>query len=118
MEETVLTKKVEEDSEIILTRLKVLFKPKSQHRYHIDVVNNIYGKSYNFFFDVYHDKKRERSYPLHSIFNYKIEYLEQVLKLVKQETNLSMAFRGFEGQKWTSGKLIQRKDTHDSQSKG
>ena len=107
MEETVLTKKVEEDSEIILTRLKVLFKPKSQHRYHIDVVNNIY-----------HDKKRERSYPLHSIFNYKIEYLEQVLKLVKQETNLSMAFRGFEGQKWTSGKLIQRKDTHDSQSKG
>ncbi|WP_283679183.1 acetyl-CoA carboxylase [Lentilactobacillus sp. Marseille-Q4993] len=98
------------DVKILLERIQPLFKRMSQTRYWIRVVNDQFDEQYNFFFHSQHRGMREKSVPLHSIKNYRLEYLEKVISLFKENLNLSIYYAGFKGLRWPStNKRIQWK---------
>ncbi|MFC6170547.1 acetyl-CoA carboxylase [Loigolactobacillus jiayinensis] len=87
-------------AKIVQQRLLLYFKPQRQQRYRIDVVNNSYGQTYNFFLDLQAPRQRERSIPLHRLQVYQLTYLETVLKLLRQTTQLTFNFINFADQRW------------------
>ncbi len=97
-----------EDLAIIDKRLKTLFKPVSQSRYWLQVVNDPYDQSYNFFFNSQRRNQHVKSIPLHRLTDYQLTYLETVITGLRTKTNLTIEFAGFTGMKWpTTQKIIQ-----------
>jgi len=66
-------------AKLIQQRLAIYFKPQARHRYQIEIVNNIYGPTYNFFLNSQAPHQRERSLPLHRLQVYQLDYLEAVI---------------------------------------
>ncbi|MCP9333696.1 acetyl-CoA carboxylase [Lentilactobacillus hilgardii] len=96
------------DLDIIYSRMEKLFKRISRTRYWILVNNDPYDQSYNFFFNSQRQGERLKSVPLHKLINYDLSYLEQVIKGLRSKTNLTIEFTGFAGMKWPSTqKVIQ-----------
>lgn len=98
------------DTKIIIGRIKVLFKRILNTKYTINVVNDIYDKQYNFFFEIQKRNERMKSLPLHSVKNYDIENLENIINEIKEVYKLSFDYTGFTGQRWpNSWQMIQKK---------
>lgn len=98
------------DAKIIVERIRVLFKRIPNTKYTINVVNGIYDHQYNFFFEIQKRNERMRSFPLHSVNNYDIENLENIINEIKEVYKLSFDYTGFTGQRWPStGRVIQKK---------
>lgn len=99
-----------EDTKIIIGRIKVLFKRIPNTKYTINVVNDIYDKQYNFFFEIQKRNERMKSLPLHSVKNYDIENLENIVNEIKEVYKLSFDYTGFTSQRWpNSWKMIQKR---------
>lgn len=92
----------EQAAKTITTRISQLFKPGVNQYLRIDVVNNRFTRQYNFFYDIRKKQTRERSIPLHSLTEYRLEYLESVVAQIQKQTQLTIRFSGFEGQRWPS----------------
>ncbi|MCM6810307.1 acetyl-CoA carboxylase [Pediococcus pentosaceus] len=98
------------DTKIIIGRIKVLFKRIPNTKYTINVVNDIYNKQYNFFFEIQKWNERMKSLPLHSVKNYDIENLENIINEIKEVYKLSFDYTGFTGQRWpNTWKMIQKR---------
>ncbi|MFC6165729.1 acetyl-CoA carboxylase [Lactiplantibacillus dongliensis] len=98
------------DVRIINDRLTAQFKPVSQSRYWLQIVDNHYGGYYNVFFNHQRKWQRLRSIPLHTIKTYELAYLETVVHDLQQLTQLTIEYDGFTDQYWPqSQRLIQRK---------
>lgn len=111
MEVIVLTETPQQAAKVIQQRLALYFKPRTQHRYRLDIVNNIYGASYNFFLNIQAPYQRERSLPLHRLRVYQLAYLETVVHLLRQTTQLTFNFVDFTTQRWPQKQtLIKRGD--------
>lgn len=96
------------DLEIIDQRIEKLFKRISRTRYWIQIVNDPYDQTYNFFFNSQRRGERLKSVPLHKLVNYQLTYLEQLIKGLRTKTNLTIEFTGFTGMRWpTTHKIIQ-----------
>ncbi|EEI24168.1 hypothetical protein HMPREF0519_1685 [Lentilactobacillus hilgardii DSM 20176 = ATCC 8290] len=74
------------DLDIIYSRMEKLFKRISRTRYWILVNNDPYDQSYNFFFNSQRQGERLKSVPLHKLINYDLSYLEQVIKGLRSKT--------------------------------
>lgn len=99
-----------EDLELLTSRIKIYFRRLHQTRYWLVIVDNHYDHIYNFFICQQKKKRPLRSIPLHSIENYDLEYLEQLVDALHQEIKLSIDYYGFVGQRWpSSNRIIQRK---------
>jgi hypothetical protein len=98
------------DLEIIEGRASKLFKKLPQTIYRINIVNDKFDKTYNFFMEIMPRIKRIKSMPLHTVKNHDLEYLENLLIEFRKKTTLSFDFVGFQGMVWpSSGKKIQLK---------
>lgn len=101
-----MTETVKQASELILARLNGLFKPKSNHRYQLVVVNNVYDQTYNFFLEIHHKHDRSRSIPLHSVTKFELAFLEHVIEQIKTGTNLTIEYINFHHQRWPHSQRI------------
>lgn len=98
------------EAELIYSRIDPLFKRMSQTRYQISISNDPYDKTYNFFFESQHAGQRLKSTPLHSLTDYRLEFLEQVVDELKKHTQLTIQYTGFAGKVWpVKQTVIQRK---------
>ncbi|WP_010077755.1 hypothetical protein [Liquorilactobacillus mali] len=101
MEEIHLNNSVQE-AHYILKQVKKYFKPGIKARYYILVVNDRFDHTFNFFFNIFKPKHFSRSIPLHRIKCYSLDYLENLIKELQQETQLTINFVLFENQRWPS----------------
>ena len=98
------------DLKLISERMRRLFKPRSQTRYWLQVVNDRYDQCFNFFFNSQRQGERLKSVPLHTLYHYDLNALEELLRSLRQQTNLTIQLLGFVGLKWPSTqKVIQRR---------
>ena len=98
------------DVEIIMGRLNLLFKRQSRTRYWLMIANDPYDQTYNVFFNSQRANERLQSVPLHKLAHYDLADLEKLLKALRQDIKLTIEFVGFTGERWpASQKLIQRK---------
>lgn len=98
------------EAQLIYERIEPLFKRMNHTRYNISIANNIYDKSYNFFFEAQHAGKRLKSTPLHTLTDYHLGFLEQVVDELKKHTQLTIQYTGFAGKVWpVKQTVIQRK---------
>ena len=98
-----------DDLDIIMGRVKILFKRKPRTIYKISVVNDHFDQTYNFFFCVDEKEKRSRSVPLHSIKTYELEYLEELITAIKKQTKLTIEYSGFKDVRWPKTNLLIQK---------
>ncbi|GEP19608.1 hypothetical protein [Pediococcus argentinicus] len=99
-----------DDISIIWGRVEQLFKHKYQTMYWIEVYNDRFDDTYNFFFYAKEKFGRQRSIPLHTVKDYHLEHLEGIIDELKKRTQLTIKFGGFDKLYWPkSQKLIQRK---------
>ncbi|MCH5463183.1 acetyl-CoA carboxylase [Lactobacillus sp. LC28-10] len=97
------------EAELIYSRIEPLFKRMCHTRYGITISNDIYDKSFNLFFESQHAGQRLKSTPLHSLTDYRLEFLEQVVNELKKYTKLSIKYIGFTGKVWpVEQTIIQR----------
>lgn len=102
------------DLEIIEGRIELLFKRVPGTLYHINVVNDRFDHTYNFFFQSQPQNQRIKSVPLHTCQEYDLSKLERLIEKLKTYTALNIEYTGFAGQKWpNSGKSIQTKVRND-----
>lgn len=95
---------------LIMERINKLFTRAPHTRYRINVANNVYEKQYNFFFEIIPHGQRMHSIPLHSVNVYTLDYLEQVIKMIQQQTQLTIKYVGFTDMKWPeSQRTIQKR---------
>lgn len=98
---------IDDDIRTLNKRISEQFQPVSQTQYRIDVVDEPHEKHYNFFLEILPKYRRQKSVPLHTLKEYDLEYLEQVINGLS--TKLTIVYRGFEGQRWPSNdRLIQK----------
>lgn len=98
------------DVEVIMARIKVLFKRLERTKYWIQISKDKYDQTFNVFFNSQHARDNLRSIPLHKVAVYSLEYLENMVIELKKETKLTIEYTGFCGDKWPkSQRLIQRK---------
>ena len=102
------------DQKLIQERLAILFKRKSKTRYWLQVVDDPYDHTFNFFFNSQRKWQRLKSVPLHSVTQYDLEYLEEIMTGLSAFTQLTVQYDGFTGKRWPSNfKMIQRKKHKD-----
>lgn len=102
------------DLKLIEERITILFKRRSKTRYWLQVVDDPYDRTYNFFFNSQRKWERQKSVPLHTIAQHDLSYLETIIVALQSFTQLTIQYDGFTGQRWPSSfQLIQRKRHHD-----
>ena len=84
------------EAQIIIQRALERFSYHQHVRYCLLVVNDSYNRQYNFFLEWRRPVERSRSVPLHSVHEYDLAYLKQVLGFVQKRIGFSVALRDFE----------------------
>jgi hypothetical protein len=103
-----------DDLKIILERIELNFKRRPQTEYYLQVVNDTYDRTYNFFINIQPKNKRRHSIPLHTINNYKLSYLEKIISKILSKYHFTIMYDGFTGLKWPyKQELIQRRRHFD-----
>lgn len=103
-----------DDLRLILERIEQYFTRCYQTRYWLQVVNDQYDKTYNFFINIQPKGQRVRSIPLHTIEQYNLSYLEKIINEIQKNIHLSFMYDGFTGQKWSiKQELIQKRKHYD-----
>ncbi|WP_057871063.1 hypothetical protein [Liquorilactobacillus ghanensis] len=98
----------ERQAKLIAERANKKVIPHVPALYYINIVNNKYGKRYNFFFYSQIKYKMTHSVPIAILEKYDIEYLEKVVRELRKLTNLTFRYTDFEDQRWHSnGRLIR-----------
>ena len=89
-----------QEADLIYARLAKLFTAQWHCRYRVDVVNDQYGQTFNFFMNIQRQRHRTRSIPLHTLRTTDLEILEQVVNALRQQTQLSLNFVNFGRVRW------------------
>lgn len=89
-----------QEADLIYRRLSALFTAQWHCQYRIDVVNDHYGQTFNFFMDIKREHHRERSIPLHTLRTTDLATLERVITELRQQTQLSFNFVSFGRTRW------------------
>lgn len=85
----------DKEAKIISDRALHQFSYHQRIRYRLLVVNDFYNHQYNFFLEWQRLDERSRSIPLHSLQDYRLTYLHQVLQLVQSRVGFSVVLRDF-----------------------
>lgn len=97
------------DIDTIMSRAEILFLRKRNTRYWLMISNDIYDKTFNFFFQSQRNNERLKSVPLHKIEDYQLSYLEEIIELLRKNSNLSIEFVGFAELKFPKSQRIIQK---------
>lgn len=84
------------EAQIIIQRALERFSYHQHVRYRLLIVNDSYNRQYNFFLEWRRPVERSRSVPLHSVHEYDVAYLQQVLVFVQRQIGFSVVLRDFE----------------------
>lgn len=101
-----LEESVKTDIRTLNKRISQQFQLVSRTQYRIVVANQTFDQQYNFFLEIIPQVGRHRSKPLHSIKEYDLGYLEQVINGLS--TKLTIVYRGFDNLRWTSNNYLIR----------
>ncbi|MQS76294.1 acetyl-CoA carboxylase [Lactobacillus halodurans] len=102
------------DFQIIMERIKANFTRKRDTRYWLQIVNDPFDRTFNFFINTQYRKKRMHSVPLHTINVYNLSYLEKIVVQITKKIHLTIVYDGFMGLKWPEQQeLIQRRRHRD-----
>lgn len=102
------------DYQIIVERIEKYFKRKPNTEYYLQIVNDQYDQTYNFFINIRPKLKRLHSIPLHTISTYNLSYLEKLIGQINKKIHLTIVYDGFVGMKWPiKQELIQRRRHRD-----
>lgn len=98
------------DFKIIIERIQKNFTRRPRTKYWLQVVNDTYDRTYNFFINIQPKSKRMHSIPLHTVENYNLLYLEQLIDRISKQFHLTISYDGFTGIKWpVKQELIQKR---------
>lgn len=97
------------DAKKINSQIDLLFKRMQRTKYWLLVANDHYDQTFNFFFNSQRKFERLQSVPMHRVKVYDLAYLEQVIKAVRDHTQLTIEFDGFTQQRWPSSQLMIQK---------
>lgn len=98
------------DLKIITSRIDLLFTRKSKTRYWLQVANDTYDQTFNFFFLSQRPYQRLRCRPIHTVTNYDLGNLETLITDVNQAYKLTIDYTQFYGLRWPrSQRLIQKR---------
>lgn len=98
------------DLKIITSRIDLLFQRKPCTRYWLQIANDTYDQTFNFFFLSQKPYQRLHCTPIHSVTNYDLANLEQLIIGLSHECKLTIDFTQFSGQRWPqSQRLIQKR---------
>ncbi|MFC6177416.1 acetyl-CoA carboxylase [Companilactobacillus huachuanensis] len=102
------------DLRIILERISQSFTRRRDTQYYLQVVNDCYDCTYNFFINIRPRGERLHSIPLHTVEDYRLSYLEKIIDRIMEKYQLSITYDGFVGQKWpVKQELIQKRRHKD-----
>ncbi|GKT04038.1 acetyl-CoA carboxylase [Furfurilactobacillus entadae] len=90
------------DVKSIMEGVNKLFTRAPGCQYHIQIANDKYDKTYNFFMLIMHKGRRTRSIPIYDVDHYELYYLEEVIKEIRKQTLLVFEFNAFGEAKWPS----------------
>lgn len=95
-------------AQIVVSRAMKHFKRIPRTVYRLMIVPNRYARSYNFFFEYARPHHRTRSIPLHTLYNYNLANLEEVVQEIRKINGLPIHFRNFSPHlRWPeSGRII------------
>lgn len=103
-----------DDYRLIIERIEKNFTRKPRTKYWLQIVNDRYDQTFNFFINIQPMAKRMHSIPLHTITEYKLSYLEKLVNQISKKYCLTVVYDGFTGQKWPqTQELIQRRRHRD-----
>ncbi|WP_412989212.1 acetyl-CoA carboxylase [Pediococcus siamensis] len=95
-----MTETRQQAAQVILERLAKDFLRKSRTIYQMLVVRDHFDQVYNFFLVIKPKHDRQKSIPLHTLESYDLAYLEGVVQEIKQQTQITIQYRGFEELVW------------------
>lgn len=102
------------DFRIIISRIETYFIRRRDTEYYLQVVNDKYDETYNFFFNISPRGKRVHSIPLHTVEDYRLLYLEKLINKIFEKYQFSIKYDGFVGLRWPlSQELIQKRRHKD-----
>lgn len=102
------------DFQIIIDRIEQNFKRRYATLYWLQVVNDTYDQTYNFFINIQPRNQRRHSIPLHTVEEYDLSYLENLINQIRHRYHLTIVYDGFTGLKWpVKQELIQRRRHSD-----
>ena len=100
------------DLRIILERIRQNFTRKRDTEYYLQVVNDYYDQTYNFFINIRPRGKRLHSIPLHTVEDYRLSYLEKIIDKIMEQYKFSITYDGFVGQRWPEKQELIQKRRH------
>jgi len=102
------------DLRIILERIQLNFTRRKDTEYYLQVVDDSYDRTYNFFINIQPRGKRVHSIPLHTVEEYELSYLEKIINKIMEQYKFSITYDGFVGKKWPlKQELIQKRRHKD-----
>jgi len=103
-----------EDYNLIIERIQINFTRQRRTEYWLQVVNDPYDQTYNFFINIQPKKQRIHSIPLHTVTKYDLIYLERLIDQISSVFQLSISYDGFTGLTWpVKQELIQKRRHRD-----
>lgn len=100
------------DLKIILSRIDKNFLKKKDVKYSLQVVNDCYDSTYNFFINIQPLGKRLHSIPLHTIETYDLSDLEKIINKIMEKYCFTITYDGFVGMKWPQKQELIQKRRH------
>lgn len=100
------------DFRIICSRISQYFTRRKDTEYYLQVVNDFYDQTYNFFINIRPRNQRMHSIPLHTVKNYRLEYLEQLVNKITEQYHFSIVYDGFVGLRWPNRQELIQKRRH------
>lgn len=102
------------DFKVIVERIEYNFTRKRNTVYWLQIVNDRYDATYNFFINIHPQSQRVHSIPLHTVEEYNLSYLEKIVDQISHKYQLTIVYDGFTGLKWPiKQELIQRRRHED-----
>ena len=107
--EVVIMKTAVQHVDVMEERINHYFKPHIRARYQIQIVNDKFDHSFNFFFLYKMGNENTRSIPIRVIKDCDWVYFEKIVRELHRRVNFTLRFTGFTGEIWQSnGKMIPR----------
>lgn len=100
------------DFRIIIQRIEKYFTRRRDTEYYLQVVNDQYDETYNFFINIRPRNQRMHSIPLHTVEDYRLSYLEKLINKIMEQYQFSITYDGFVGLRWPMNQELIQKRRH------
>ena len=88
--------------DVMEARIEHYFMPHIKARYQIQIVNDKFDNSFNFFFLYKKGAENTHSIPIRVIKDHDWIYFEQIVRELHHRVDFTLRFTGFQGEIWQS----------------